>query len=55
MISEIVEGVEVELSHRGSALSPSKKGRTVAMLYRSFKASGKVDPAMIEEAVELVS
>ncbi len=33
----------------------AKKAQAVAMLYRAFKASGKVDPAMIEEAVKLAA
>lgn len=51
-VFEKVESVEVALNIE---LSYRKKAPAVAMLYRAFKASGKVDPAMIEEAVKLAA
>lgn len=55
LLKGILEGVDMALSAQQTRLEPTKKAQTVAMLYRSFKASGKVDPAMIEEAVKLAS
>ncbi len=55
LLTAVLEGVEAELSARDQLMAPSKKAPVVAMLYRAFKASGKVDPAMIEEAVKLAS
>ncbi|GBL46468.1 hypothetical protein SFMTTN_2282 [Sulfuriferula multivorans] len=34
---------------------PAKKAHAVVMLYRAFKASGKVDQKIIEEAVQLAA
>lgn len=47
-----IEGCSV-LSAKG--LSPDKKAKTAVMLYRSFKASGKIDPKMIEDAMKLAA
>lgn len=55
LVYGIVEGVENCSERLRILLSASRKASVVAMLYRSFKASGKVDPAMIEEAVKLAS
>ncbi len=55
LLTGIMEGVDFVLSAQGKALEPAKKAQTVTMLYRVFKASGKVDTAMIEEAVRLAS
>ncbi|MBN8518744.1 MAG: helix-turn-helix transcriptional regulator [Candidatus Accumulibacter sp.] len=53
LLSKVLEGLDEALSVRGETMPAAKKAQAVAMLYRSFKASGKVDPAMIEEAVKL--
>lgn len=53
LLAGVLEGVDAELLAQSKTIEPAKKAQTVAMLYRSFKASGKVDPAMIEEAVML--
>lgn len=55
LISGIVEGVEVAASSFGVSLSPEKKGKTVAMLYRAFHHDRKIIPAIIEEAVKLAA
>lgn len=57
LLAEVLAGVESALAAQGgqAAMPPAKKAQAVAMLYRSFKASGKVDPAMIEEAVKLAA
>lgn len=51
LLSTILE----ELDLIGVHLSPSQKAHAAAMLYRAFKASGKVDQKMIEEAVKLAA
>jgi transcriptional regulator with XRE-family HTH domain len=55
LLAEVFEGIEGALLNHGLSMPPPKKAQAVAMLYRSFKASGKVDPAMIEEAVKLAA
>jgi transcriptional regulator with XRE-family HTH domain len=55
LLAKILEGVDEALAAHGQAMEPPKKAQAVAMLYRAFKASGKVDPAMIEEAVKLAA
>ncbi len=55
LLSTILEGLELAIGNVGTRILPAKKAQAVAMLYRAFKASGKVDPAMIEEAVKLAS
>ena len=51
----VIDGVERALLSCGGTMSADKKAKAVAMLYRAFKASGMVDPAMIEEAVKLAT
>lgn len=54
-LAAILEGIEDVLAKHQLAMPSAKKAQAVAMLYRSFKASGNVDPAMIEEAVKLAA
>lgn len=53
LLADVLEGVEGALLTQGKSMHHAKKAQAVAMLYRAFKCSGKVDPAMIEEAVKL--
>jgi len=55
LIATIVEGIESSLEQQHAALLPAKKGRVAAMLFRAFKASGKIDQRMIDEAVKLAA
>lgn len=55
LLVSILEGVEGATRTTKAKLTPAKKAQAVVMLYRAFKASGKADPAMIEEAVRLAS
>jgi len=55
LLARVVEGVVSTATQTGCELAPDKKAKAIAMLYRAFKASGKVDPAMIEEAVKLAA
>lgn len=53
LLSAVLEGVDCSLANQCLSMPYGKKARTVAMLYRVFKVSGTVDPAMIEDAVKL--
>lgn len=55
LLSGVIAGLEAALEKLGGELSPEKKARAVVMLYRAFKASGKVDRKMIEETIALAS
>lgn len=52
-IEEVIVRLESSLLASGLNMSPEKKAGAVVMLYRAFKASGKVDQKMIEEAIAL--
>ncbi len=54
LLAEVIEQVEALLPF-GVLVPAAKKARVIVMLCRAFKASGKVDPTMIEEAVKLAS
>lgn len=54
MLAVVIEQVEALLP--GDAAIPgAKKAGVIAMLCRAFKASGKIDEAMVKEAVKLVA
>lgn len=55
LLADIFEEVRRASFSNGLEVSHPKLVRLVAMLYRSFKAGGKVDPAMIEEAIKLAA
>lgn len=55
MLSTILEGIEIAIEKTAVKLLPSKKARAAVMLYRAFKAGGKVGSEMIEEAVLLAA
>ncbi|MDB5931635.1 MAG: transcriptional regulator, family [Polaromonas sp.] len=55
LLVSIFDGIETAAQLLNKKLSPKKKAQAVAMLYRSAKASGKVDPAMIDETVLLAA
>lgn len=55
MLEDVITRFEVSLLGSMLKISPAKKAQAVVMLYRSFKASGKVDQKMIEEAVKLAA
>jgi transcriptional regulator with XRE-family HTH domain len=54
-ISAIIEGFEAAIQTQGLAIGPAKKGQAITMLYRAFMVSGKIDQAMIEDAVKLAA
>lgn len=51
--SSIVERFETVQMALGKAIYPHKKAQSIAMLWRVLRSGGKVDTAMIEEAVML--
>ncbi len=55
LLTTVIDGLEKALASNSKLLEPKKKAQAITMLYRAFKASGKVDPAMIEEAVKLAA
>lgn len=54
LLASILRGLDSAGSAAG-ALSADKRAKVTALLYRSFKACGKVDQAMILEAVTLAA
>lgn len=55
LLAGIFEGLDRVLDDQSVPMARGKKSKIVSMLYRSFKVSGKIDPAMIEEVVKLAS
>jgi len=55
LLTGVLEGVDLALSPQRKLIEPSKKAQAVTMLYRASKGSGKVDQAMIDEAVKLAA
>ncbi|HEY4697101.1 MAG: hypothetical protein A3J49_03275 [Gallionellales bacterium RIFCSPHIGHO2_02_FULL_57_16] len=53
LLLALLEGVEEALLKSELKITPAKKAQAVVMLYRAFKASGRVDQKMIEEAIAL--
>lgn len=53
LLAKVISGLESALTCEQKCLEPRKKAQAMVMLYRAFKTSGKVDQAMIEEAVKL--
>lgn len=51
----IVERFEVTQIALGKVISPPKKAQSIAMLWRVLRSGGKVDSAIIEEAVKLAA
>jgi transcriptional regulator with XRE-family HTH domain len=55
VLASTIEGIEAATTKAKLDISASKKASAVVMLYRAFKASGKIDLAMIEDTVKLAS
>ncbi len=55
LLAAIIEVVEQSLERHTKSLSPDSKARVLVMLYRAFKASGKIDPESVEDAIALAS
>lgn len=55
LLAKVAEAIEDAMAEQRQVIPTGKKARAMAMLYRAFKASGKIDPAMVEEAVKLAA
>jgi len=55
LLTAILEGVDSAVIKLQGEISTVKRAQAIAMLYRAFKASGRVDPAVIDEAVKLAA
>ncbi len=55
VLAAILEGIDSSLIAKNLVLSSVKRAQAAAMLYRAFKTGGKVDPAMIDDAVKLAA
>lgn len=55
LLVAILEQVDIILLEKKISLQSDKKALAVAMLYRAFRASRKIDTKMIEEALNLAS
>lgn len=53
--ANIVERFEATQIALGKMISPPKKAQSIAMLWRVLRSGGKVDTAMLEEAVKLAA
>jgi len=53
--ASIVERFEATQIALGKVISPPKKAQSIAMLWRVLRSGGKVDTAMIEEAIKLAA
>ncbi|MCB1977137.1 MAG: helix-turn-helix transcriptional regulator [Nitrosomonas sp.] len=55
LLKTIIERLEFLLEQKKIRFKPEKKALAAITLYRSFKASGKVDQQMIEDLIDLAS
>lgn len=53
--ASIIERFEARQIALGKAISPPKKAQSIAMLWRVLRNGGKVDSAMVEEAIKLAA
>lgn len=55
LLCAIIETLEARLSTTDNPMACNKKSRVIAVLYRSFKSSGKIDERMIDDAISLAT
>jgi transcriptional regulator with XRE-family HTH domain len=55
VLEELFSYLENALSGHSPAISPEKKAQIFAMLYRTSKAGGRVDPQVVQDAIRLAS
>jgi transcriptional regulator with XRE-family HTH domain len=55
LLASVLEHVDVALGKAGKKASAMKKAQAVVMLYRASKASGQIDPKMVDEVVLLAA
>lgn len=55
LFSKVLAEIDIQSEKAGVKLAADKKSKSAIMLYRSFKASGKIDSKMISDAINLAS
>lgn len=55
LFAKVLTEIEAQAEKANVKLAADRKAKSAIMLYRAFKASGKIDLTMIEEAINLVS
>ncbi|MDR3378655.1 MAG: hypothetical protein P4M10_08220 [Verrucomicrobiae bacterium] len=55
IIEELFAYLDAALANHSPAIPPEKKAQVFAMLYRTSKAGGRVDPQTVKDAIRLVS
>lgn len=55
LFAKVLAEIETQSEKAGVRLVADRKAKSAIMLYRAFKASGKIDLKMIEEAINLAS
>ncbi|WP_084161950.1 helix-turn-helix domain-containing protein [Methylocaldum szegediense] len=55
MLTKTLAEIEITATKTGRTIPPEKKAAIAIMLYRAFRASGKIDPKMVEDAVSVAS
>jgi transcriptional regulator with XRE-family HTH domain len=55
LLGRVLEGIDIAAMGLAVQIHPMHKSRVAVMLYRAFKASGKVDQTVIEETVALAA
>lgn len=55
LLATILEAFDVAQQRLGKVVSTPRKAQAVALLYRAFMGTSKVDPALVEEALNLAA
>ena len=55
LFSRVLAEIETQAEKAGVKLAADRLAKSAIMLYRSFKASGNIDPKIVEDAVNLAS
>ncbi len=55
LLTSTLEGIEAVTTKENLNITPAKKASAAAILYRTFKASGKIDYVMIKETIYLAA
>ena len=55
IIKELFVSFDAAISNQATRLSPEKKAQAFAMLYRTAKSSGRVDPQVVQDAISLAT
>lgn len=55
LLSSVLQGIDDVICESKLSLTNAKKAQTTAMLYRTFKANGKLDKTTIQDTVKLAA